>query len=180
MGVAKLNVWVKDTDFPCKPDIKTQVWFIDVILCDGTFLNWCGKKYYGVDRTVCGHVEIEVPPGCYVVRGRSCIPGYGNFTTDMTMVTVSCGDTACVQLVPSGFQICARDLIAAIDMHVLQGTVTDVEAQPAIKEIKAVAAVVAERVGKSRFSPPIGPVADLIELTQKVNEERAAAKDPQE
>lgn len=176
MGVAKLNVWIKDTDFPCKPDMKTQVWFIDVFLCDGTPLSWCGKTYYGTDETVHGHVEIKVPPGCYVVRGRSCNPA-GNFTTDMTMVTVSCGDTACVQLVPAGFHICTRNLIAAIDMHVQLGTVTDVEVQPAIGAINDVADLVAERVGKSRFSPPIGPVADLIELTEKVKGERAAAKD---
>lgn len=43
------------------------------------------------------HIEVDVPPGCYVVRAWKC--GGGNEVTDRRMVIVGCGDHVCVNLI---------------------------------------------------------------------------------
>ncbi|MCK9593150.1 MAG: hypothetical protein M0Q91_14195 [Methanoregula sp.] len=48
-----------------------------------------------------GHVEVDVPPGCYLVVVGT--PG-GNIYTDLAMVIVRCGDDACVNLVLNDYK----------------------------------------------------------------------------
>ena len=72
MSTAKLNIWVTEVGNPCKIDMKHQ-WFVHVLHCDGELLNWCDKVYTNL-RTKCGHLEIDVPPGCDMVCATWCWP----------------------------------------------------------------------------------------------------------
>lgn len=88
---AKLNIWVRDRtcalvkgrshlhvyDCQRRPLYQDLVWFSG------------------------GHIEVEVPPGCYLVTVGT--PG-GNIYTDLTMVIVRCGDDACVNLVLNDYR----------------------------------------------------------------------------
>ena len=61
---------------PCKIDLDHR-WFIHVLQCDGSLLRWCVDGREPQDYTnipaVCGHAEIDVPPGG--------IPGHGHLVT---------------------------------------------------------------------------------------------------
>ncbi len=55
-------------------------------------------------KAPCGHLEVEVPPGCYYIRA---VAGYnissdgtfiGNLFTDAAIVTVCCDSHVCVTL----------------------------------------------------------------------------------
>jgi hypothetical protein len=52
------------------------------------------------------HIEVDVPPGCYVVWTRVCYRG--NEETNKVMVIVSCGDEACVNLILNDLYICTN------------------------------------------------------------------------
>lgn len=39
---------------------------VHILHCNGEILKWCGKKYANLP-TQCGHLEVEIPPGCYMV-----------------------------------------------------------------------------------------------------------------
>lgn len=101
MGMAKLNVFVSALDDPCK--ISSRTWYVNIYNCDGSILEYCGKKY-AVQPAKCGHLEIEVPPGCYRINavwgfklvGRDTYRA--NHFTDSTLVTACCEQTACVKL----------------------------------------------------------------------------------
>lgn len=58
-----------------------------------------------------GHVEIEVPPGCYLVAASMhtwFVNGvlHGNWATDRAIVQACCGEDVCVGLYASSFQPC--------------------------------------------------------------------------
>ncbi|RMF89966.1 MAG: hypothetical protein D6733_05110 [Methanobacteriota archaeon] len=100
MGMAKLNVWVSGLDDPCKVDNRT--WYVTIYDCDGNVLEWCGKKYV-VLPAKCGHLEVEVPPGCYYIKavwGYKFVGGvyYVNHFTDAAIVQARCDETVCVKL----------------------------------------------------------------------------------
>lgn len=132
MGMAKLNIWVRDQYSPCRPDMR-YTWSVDVFLCDGTPLVWCGTKYYGAHHTKCGHVEIEVPPGCYIVRARTGSKGHHNLFSHMTLVIVGCGDTACVNLIAPGTWVCGKQFTLALEFLAKNGLVPREAALEAIK-----------------------------------------------
>lgn len=125
MGTGKLNVFVMRPDDSCGVDPRT--WLVSIFECDGQPLKWCDRAYIGLPAR-CGHVEIDVPPGCYSVVaswrpeiwpprpivdppiGPPINPPIGPIPpivlpaifTDHSAVTVCCDGTACVQLfVPS-------------------------------------------------------------------------------
>lgn len=137
MGTATLNVWVRDKDFPCKPDMR-WVWSVDVFICDGQPLYWCGTRYYGAHKTRHGHVEIEVPPGCYIVRARTGSSGHHNLFTHVTMVDVGCDESACVNLVPPGAWTCGQQWNHALRFQAAIGHVPRELAQAAVEANQAV------------------------------------------
>jgi len=110
MGVARLNIWITGEGDPCGVSTKPpdpgdpQQWVVAVWECSGRLLNWpCGEGEYFNLPTRCGHLEIEVPPGCYVVRAADSMwmteAGVaGNHWTDHGVVTACCEETACVTL----------------------------------------------------------------------------------
>ena len=65
------------------------------------------------------HIEVEVPPGCYLVRAFVCDD---NLWTDRAMAIVDGGEDACVHLIVPRKEACIRNvlvpnLIAAQEMH---------------------------------------------------------------
>lgn len=62
---------------------------------------WHDKAYFH-------HIEVDVPPGCYVVWTRVCYRL--NEETNKMMVVVRCGDEACVNLLLDKVETCAGNL----------------------------------------------------------------------
>src|SRR5215207_10104171 len=100
MSTANLNVWVSALGQPCRIEQQYQ-WYVHVLHCNGDILTWCDRRYTNLP-TKCGHLQVEVPPGCYVVCA-TWSPGtdaqhLGNHLTHNAIVQVRCGDHACVNL----------------------------------------------------------------------------------
>lgn len=111
MSEARLNVWVTKVGEPCRIDDRTQ-WFVHVLHCNGEILEYCGRRYANIP-TKCGHVDIPIPPGCYmVVATWSPAPGgaaptsLGNHISHLQIVRANCGDHVCVTLFPPTFHWC--------------------------------------------------------------------------
>lgn len=96
MGLATLNVWIHDKTDPCKID-DGVFWFVSVTYCNGQPVKWCGHTYSG-ELAKCGHVELQLPPGCYVVRALQFFPKIFFNLTDHAIVVVGCDEKACVHL----------------------------------------------------------------------------------
>jgi hypothetical protein len=111
VSTAKLNVWVTKVGEPCRIDDQVQ-WFIHILHCNGEILQWCGKKYANLP-TKCGHLEIEIPPGCYMVvatwsagAGTNVPTSLGNHISHLQIIRANCGDHLCVTLFPPTFHFC--------------------------------------------------------------------------
>jgi hypothetical protein len=109
MSTATLNIWITKRGFPCEiSPIEHNVY---VLHCDGRILKWCGKKYVNL-RTKCGHLELEIPPGCYVVGAVDWSPAnpdapyLGNNLTHIAIVRANCGDHICVTLFDPSLHFC--------------------------------------------------------------------------
>lgn len=139
MSTSILNVWISKLGEPCKIqndfDNSRFNWVVSIFHCDGDVLNWSEGRYrfhrddpwipikkhvppggtsgwwYDSVPTKDGHVEIELPPGCYVVRatlhswfqnGRL----FGNWATDRSIVQVCCGEHVCTTLYAPTAQAC--------------------------------------------------------------------------
>jgi hypothetical protein len=116
MGMAKLNIWVSGLDDPCSIDDRT--WYVTIYKCDGSVLQWCGKKYV-VLPAKCGHLEVEVPPGCYriiAVWSFSFAGGiyYVNHFTDSAVVQACCCEHVCVTLFTPSIHRCGRIFVKAV------------------------------------------------------------------
>jgi hypothetical protein len=109
MGKAKLNVWFTESDSPCKVSDATH--YVSVFTCDGKILKWAGKEYFLLEAQY-GHLEVDLPPGCYYLLGASihCENAY----TDAAVVQVGCGETACVTLWLGTLRRCLERLNAAL------------------------------------------------------------------
>jgi hypothetical protein len=112
MSAARLNVWVTAVGDPCRIDNEHQ-WFVHVLHCEGDVLRWCGRAFTNIP-TRCGHVEFDVPPGCYMVCA-TWSPGapaagrptsLGNHISHLVTVRANCGDHVCVTLFPPTFHHC--------------------------------------------------------------------------
>jgi hypothetical protein len=122
MGMAKLNVWISGMDDPCT--VSRRTWFVTIYDCDGNVLQWCGKRFLLMPAR-CGHLHVEVPPGCYYLKAVWSYwvikPGYEyrvNHFTDAAIVQACCEQTTCVKLFnPSAhrcgtiFVLAAKDLL---------------------------------------------------------------------
>lgn len=102
MGLRTLNVWIHDQADPCK--ISDETWFVTVTYC-GASVEWSGTTYTFIEAK-CGHLEIELPPGCYVVFASRfvfvpCNPIPFNWifiSSHFALVMVGCDQIACVHL----------------------------------------------------------------------------------
>lgn len=121
MSTAHLDIWVSDVADPCGTwRGEGQITIFD---CKGV-LEWpCGRirdvegewqrvpnGAYRNLRFACGHLEAEVPPGCYwVIAGYASAPGpriHLNYTTHVGIVQANCGETACVKLYNPTLRLC--------------------------------------------------------------------------
>jgi hypothetical protein len=69
-------------------------------------------------------LELEIPPGCYVVgavESTAGIPPLGNSLTHIAMVRANCGDHVCVTLFDPSLHLCGTWLGAAINTYVAGG-----------------------------------------------------------
>jgi hypothetical protein len=130
MSTAILDVWITNLGDPCSiaSDVRLpHAWVVAVFGCSGRVVNWSEARFRfrkddpwtqvplhtppgGVPGTWLdsvptrdGHVEIEVPPGCYVVRATMhswFVNGqlYGNWATDRAVVQACCGEDVCATL----------------------------------------------------------------------------------
>jgi hypothetical protein len=116
MGMAKLNIWVSALDDPCGFDNRT--WYVNIYDCDGNILQWCGRRYVVIPAR-CGHLEIEVPPGCYRINAvwSFAFAGgvfYVNHFTDSAIVCACCDDHVCVKLFNPSVHRCGVIFLRAV------------------------------------------------------------------
>jgi hypothetical protein len=114
MSTATLNVWITETGDPChivgSHPGSDREWFVTIVDCEGKPLVWCGRKYVFIPAR-CGHLEIEIPPGCYAVfaghgSGHSGVAPFGNSLTHIQVVRANCGDHVCVTLFSPDLHFC--------------------------------------------------------------------------
>jgi hypothetical protein len=131
-------------DEPCKIE-NTRTWYITVFNCDGTVLEFCGRRYIlmPTDRR-CGCLEFKAPPGCYYIKGvwgfREVEPQVYkvNHFTDAAIVQAVCGKTTCVRLFNPSVHRCGYIYgLAVNDLINQKGIKADV-GKRAIDAIKAV------------------------------------------
>ncbi len=118
MGLAKLDIYVSGIDDPCGIDDRT--WYIIIYNCDGSVFQWCRKRYVVLPAR-CGHLEVEVPPGCYYIKA---VWGYttikegqhyrANHFTDAAIVTACCESTLCVKLFNPSLHRCGDIYVKAL------------------------------------------------------------------
>jgi len=140
MSTAKLNVWITAFGDAChivKPN-KAERWFVHITDCTGNVLEWCGMKYSFLEAK-CGHLEIDIPPGCYTVFASHTPPRevgvqpFGNRLTHIQVVRANCGDHVCVTLFSPRMSSCGSWFASAVNGHLAAFI-------PAQRELAAVAA----------------------------------------
>jgi hypothetical protein len=98
MGLATPNVWVHDKQDPCR--ISDEVWFASVTYCNGNPVEWCGHTF-SFEEAKCGHVELRLPRGCYIVHAIEFFFLNKLFLfrfTEHAIVIVNCDELACAHL----------------------------------------------------------------------------------
>jgi len=147
MGLGKLQVWITSEGDPCKISERDEhdnlPWVVAIMHCDGRVLDWCGRKYFGLEAK-CGHLEVEIPPGCYIVRaadGQSLNPQggvTGNHWSDHGVVTVCCDQVTCVTLFAPSAHHCGHGFLRVVERLVAADRIPreiGVRAQEALTEI---------------------------------------------
>ena len=140
MGLSKLNIWISDMDDLCSVSLLT--WYVTIYDCNGKVLEWCGRRYVVIPAK-CGHLEIEVPPGCYYIKAvwNFKLVGniyYVNHFTDAAIVQACCEQHVCVKLFNPGIHRCGTILAKAVHDLVLQKAVKPEVAakqETALKEV---------------------------------------------
>jgi hypothetical protein len=163
MSRAKLNIWLRYVD--CR--LITDCWRADLVIktCGGDYLVdmdpmiigqlkerysdfarvEINPNYQGATRILLqpgggrfiNHIEVDVPPGCYVVWARIC---HGrNEETNKMMVIVRCGDEACVNLLLNTVELCAKELFHPFAVQAVQAQLPNDVLQGAIRGLMVVA-----------------------------------------
>lgn len=142
MSTSILNVWITNLGDPCSiandPNLPNP-WVVAVAHCSGRVLNWSEGRYrhhredpwipirrhsgshgamgwwYDSIPTRDGHVEIELPPGSYVVRATMhswFVNGllFGNWATERAVVQACCGNDVCATLYAPSAMACSVPL----------------------------------------------------------------------
>ena len=89
MGKAKLNIWVRDKH--CRIIKRRGHLHIYNCLGEQVFSGWVINN---------GHAEVELAPGCYIIRAG--MRG-GNIYSDRTITIVGCEESACINLILPNF-----------------------------------------------------------------------------
>lgn len=83
------------------------------------------------------HIEVDVPPGCYVVWTRVCYKG--NEETNKVMVIVGCGEEACVNLLLDAVETCTDELFHPLLERAVEMRIPKRDLQMVAKVLMAVA-----------------------------------------
>ena len=126
MGLSYLNIWVSDVGDPCGTykggktgggaggitvfDCKgVLTWPCGRYLADGKWVTVPNGQYKNLPYT-CGHLEVELPPGCYWVYSGLTTPTgdhiHLNYATHVGIVEVGCGEHACVKIFNPSVTLC--------------------------------------------------------------------------
>jgi hypothetical protein len=119
MSMAKISIVITLRGNACQIDDQTP-YFVTITDCLGRPLVWCKKKYIFMP-TKCGHLEVDVPPGCYTVfasHNPGGIPPFGNTLTHVQVVRVNCNDHVCVTLFAPGMHYCATWFKVAVETQI--------------------------------------------------------------
>lgn len=150
MGMSTLQIWITEEGSPCtiSETHDNNPWQVAIMHCDGRVLTWC-KRTYTALVTKCGHIEVEVPPGCYVIRagvglGVDKDKGtlIGNHLSDHAVVTACCDEKVCVTLFAPTLHSCIFGVNAAIEQAVAGNRVPADLARNALAGLKALGAKV--------------------------------------
>lgn len=174
MGMAKLNIWVTAIDDPCSIDNRT--WYVTIYNCHGKVLEWCGRRFVVIPAR-CGHLEIEVPPGCYrinAVWSFAVAPGgviYVNHFTDSAVVQACCDEHHCITLFNPSIHRCGTIFLRAVRDLVLQKGINQEIAQPVQQAV--------DRLLAATPRPFQGFELDILDEIEKlVREQEKQDKEP--
>ena len=175
MGMAKLQIWFTAEGSPCtiseRDEHDSLPWEVAIMHCSGNLLNWCGRRFVGI-KAPCGHVEVEVPPGCYVIRGgeQMGVDAFGGVTgnhlTDHAVVTACCDSETCVTLFAPSLHSCLYGVVHAVRGGMAVGRVPLELGEQVLKALGALA----ERMPKSDFD--VASFAVIDELLKGVNDQK--------
>ena len=142
MGLAKINIWVSGMDDPCS--VSDRTWYVTIYDCEGNVLQWCGRRYV-VMPARCGHLEVEVPPGCYYIKAvwgfKIITPGLVyrvNHFTDAAIVQAICDEITCVKLFNPSAHRCGYIYVRALQDLIKQKGIKPVVARQAQEALHAV------------------------------------------
>jgi hypothetical protein len=182
MSYGKLNIWIRDLN--CCPK---NVWKLELVVktCGGEYLvdfnpdviDKLKEAYpgYRVERGTRNgshpettikitdqnikHLEVEVPPGCYIVRAWVCS---GNLWTDRAMVIVGCGEDACVNLIVPPKENCIKDVVIPVGI-----AARDMRLQPDKVRIATEVLITTGRIQREAL------LKELTDLTRELKESKA-------
>lgn len=171
MGMARVNVWVSAIDNPCAIDSRT--WYVTFYTCDGKVLEWCGRRFVVIPAR-CGHLEIEVPPGCYRINAVWSFSVAGgvihvNHLTDSAVVCACCDETHCVTLFNPSIHRCGTIFLRAVQDLVAQGAIGAEIARPVEEAVGRLLAHVPR--------PMRGFELDILDEMEKLVREQEANRD---
>ncbi len=165
MGLGKLNIWIryeKGVTWSCRVDTENwppwNGWKVTIKDCTGRILEWCGKRYSLIGPTKHGHLEVEVPPGSYIISALSGATGCNTYTAP-AYVQVGCDECVCVNLLAPIQHYCAWYYIAGVRQAVRDEVIPKEVAERAI----ATAKEVLKYVPKPTLRPGETPVEEDIE-----------------
>ena len=181
MSYGSMNIWLRDLE--CCPK---NVWKVELVVktCSGEYLvdfnpdvvEKLQESYpeYSVTRAsregettivlrnrMIKHVELDVPPGCYLVRAWVCS---GNLWTDRAMVMVRCGEDACVNLIVPRRHNCIREVIIPLGMEAREHRLPIDGLRPAVEFLAKAGRVAIADVRR-----------DVAELVKELKETEAEA-----
>jgi hypothetical protein len=157
MSYGKLNIWFRNLD--CS--LVEKCWRTDLVIksccgdylvdMDPMFLEQLKDKYPNYDISVhkylgekrikiqpkpgqyLTHIDLKVPPGCYVVWTRVC---YGrNEETNKVMAIVDCGKEACVNLLLNKVNRCIREVLYPFAVQAIDKGLPEREVKIAVKAL---------------------------------------------
>jgi hypothetical protein len=110
MGLSKLSVWFRFENCGPFPNLRNVEGFDWVKVWDCTG-NLIAAKTVPLGPQA--HVEIEIPPGCYIVQGHVCgertDPPINDYT-NKAMVSVGCDEVKCVNLMVPHAKRCGLEI----------------------------------------------------------------------
>lgn len=167
MGLAKLQIWITSEGDPCKiserDEHDNRPWVVAIWHCDGQLLNWCGRRYFNMIAR-CGHLEVEVPPGCYVIRaadGMALNPSgavVGNHWSDHAVVTACCDHETCVTLFAPSAHGCGIGFLHVVERLLAAKMIEPDRGDRLIADLRATI----DRLPKSHFDVMVRQTMDEL------------------